>query len=297
MNCKIISLPKIEIEYESFERALCEFQENTFRNPLIEKQIELIEHRITYVMRTPLKVLSQDNYGYYKSLFIKEQERLYQLNRVIDKYLTLDRANRYDTEDAILVELAGLMYSPVLNFAQYDLNKEMVAKRTVLCHIHIGILNLLSKIMLSRMARYNLQVKNLYENMLNHFLIENPTSAFCVNNRLSQSLSLHFSYMPELISRAMLVKLDSFDFSLPFSEANVSFVTRLMINFSVYYNTLKEYKEVFNSHKVVEIFEFRRDILSFDPENSIKALDFMAFNKQFHKEIVLFLKDFFRYWQ
>ncbi len=261
----------IKIDTKEFSRAL-NYLHNPDRQPsFIKEQVQLVEHRFKYVTTTPLKVLTQDR-GFHKILYVPEQKQLHCLLEEARGLSRLSPVARAKQEKGLFECLKNIVYNPELDFSQYELAKDVVSRRTVVCHIQIAAMNIISLMMIDKDLQSIEEMRVFFEELFTYFLVERLTTAACVNNRVTQALSLHFSYMPTIVSAMMQEKMELITNDSGHLIENASFLNRLLTNFSIYFNNLERYQKIAEKHKVYEVLMFYKNLHEVD-NSSIELAD------------------------
>jgi hypothetical protein len=282
----------IKINPQEFGRALEVLQNTQQQSPLIRQQVQLIEHRFRYIKREPLKVLSQDR-GFHKTLYLQEQKHLHCLLREVRGLHEATQTDRARHEKELYECLKNIVYDPELDFSQYELAKEIVSRRTVVCHIQIAAMNIISLMMIDKNLQSINEMRELFEELFTYFLLERLTTAACVNNRVTQALSLHFSYMPLVVSSMMRIKLELVKNDNSHQIANASFLNRLLTNFNIYFVKLENYKQITKRHKIYDIVTFYKDLHEFDSADIELANEVMTVILKNKQALVEFFEEIF----
>jgi hypothetical protein len=126
-------------------------------------------------------------------------------------------------------------------------------------------MNLISVMLTDKKLESKEVMRRFLEELFTYFLILRPTTAACVNNRVTQNLSLHFSYMPKIISAMLRQKLEFIKHHSDHRIENASFLSRLMTNFNVYFANLEHYQAITEKHKIYDVLMYYKDLYEVDP--------------------------------
>ena len=284
----------ITIDPHEFQSALSRLHDPGKQSQLIKDQIELVRHRFHYIQTTPLKVLTQDA-GFHKTLYVHEQQQLHCLLAEVRSLAQMDPAARANLEKGLYECLKNIVYDPALDFSQYELAKEIVSHRTVVCHIQIAALNIMSLMMTDQNLQSIEETQHFFEEIFTYFLLKRLTTAACVNNRVTQSLSLHFSYMPAIVSAMLRQRLQMMQTGTNHQIEDASFLNRLLTNFSIYLGQLEHYQNITQRHKIYDVLMFYKDLHEVDNadiELADEVIGVILTNKQ---ALLDFFEDIFSF--
>jgi hypothetical protein len=282
----------IQINPQEFSAALKILHNPQKQSPLLKEQLQLIKHRFHYIQTEPLKVLSQDR-GFHKTLYLQEQKQLHCLLGEVRSLHESNPIGRANHEKGLYECLRNIVYDPELDYSKYELAKEIVSRRTVVCHIQIAAMNIISLMMIDKNLQSMDEMRKLFEELFTYFLFERLTSAACVNNRVTQALSLHFSYMPMVVSSILKTKLEFVKTDNIHHIENASFLNRLLTNFNIYFSQLEQYKQITNQHKIYDIITFYKDLHEVDNTNIDLADEVMTVILSNKQALITFFQEIF----
>ncbi len=284
----------IKIDSHEFRTALRNLHYPPSQSHLIKKQIELIKHRFEYIRTTPLKVLTQDR-GFHKTLYVQEQNELHCLLEEARNLKGVLPGIRADREQGIYECLRNIVYNPELDYSQYELAKEIVSRRTVVCHIQIAAMNIINFMMIDKGLQSVEELRLFCEEIFTYFLVERLTTAACVNNRVTQALSLYFSFMPGIVSSMMIKKLKLIHDDKIHLIETASFLNRLLTNFSIYFGQIDAFQKITEKHKVYAVTMFYKDLHEVDTSNMHFADDVMGVILKNKPALITFLQEIFSF--
>ncbi len=289
IKCKQIA---IKIDPHEFNQALNTLHDPSKQSQLIKDQIQLVKHRFYYIKTTPLKVLTEDC-GFHKTLYVQEQKQLHYLLDEARNLKKLPAEARANQEKELCESLKNIVYNPELDYSKYELSKEVVSRRTVVCHIQVAAMNIISFMMIDENLQSRERMRLFYEELSTYFLVERLTTAACINNRVTQALALHFSYMPKVVSAIMKEKLKLIKNDNNHYIENASFLNRLLTNFSIYFNQLEDYQQITQQHKIYEVLMFYKDLQEVDNSSIELADELMAVIRKNKQALINFLHEIF----